>query len=109
MKPDGFVIMPAAVLTKLPEIGVNGLAVYAVLAWHRNRKTGECFPSRGTIATETKLSKATVDRAIAKLKESNLIEVIRRGCMDSNAYTLASESWVWLFFRSCFSEKSREC
>ena len=92
MTADGFVIIPAAVMAKISVIGVNALAVYTILADCRNEDTSACFPSRATIMARTGLSRASVDRAILKLKKAGLITVTRRGRMESNAYTLTSES-----------------
>ena len=92
MNAKGFVIIPANVMSKLPDIGPNALAVYAVLAECRNEVTKACFPSRATIIARTSISRASVDRAILNLKRVGLIAVTRRGCMESNDYELFSES-----------------
>lgn len=75
-----------------PIIGAYGVAVYMVIARHSNVETQDSFPSHDTIAKKLNVSKATVKRAIALLKQEKLIAVKTRktkvGDPDSNIYTL---------------------
>jgi len=58
----------------LPTIGLHAFAVYTVLACHAGASRS-CFPAVGTIAKELGVSKPTVRKAIATLKDAGLISV----------------------------------
>lgn len=83
---------------KIAEIYNSDLPHRAVSVWQylngrANNETGACFPAIGTIASELKLSRSTVKRAVNDLvaagyvsKEQRLRE---RNCgQTSNLYTL---------------------
>ena len=64
-------------------IGRNGLAVlHAFLFDFLNHRTGQLTPTRATIARAANISIRSVDRGLAKLKESGVINWIRR-CAES--------------------------
>lgn len=69
----------------------RAVAVYTYL-YDRANKDGECWPSVKTIASDIKLSPATVRRAIKDLKKAGLIETEQRyrekGGKSSLLYTL---------------------
>ncbi|MPM11905.1 hypothetical protein SDC9_58256 [bioreactor metagenome] len=66
--------------------------VLAVLYFHRNQRTGECFPSLSRISKCSGLSPKTVKRAISILEAGGRIERKKRfspnGDPDSNSYFL---------------------
>lgn len=59
------------------ELPHRATAVYGYLA-DRANKDGECWPAVPTIATEIKLSEATVRRAIKDLRKAGVIETEQR-------------------------------
>ena len=59
------------------ELPHRAIAVYVYLA-DRANKAGECWPAVSTIATEIKLSEATVRRAIKDLRKAGVIETEQR-------------------------------
>jgi hypothetical protein len=66
-------------------------AVYAVICMHADRKTHDnSFPSHKTIASEAKVSRASVKRAITALVEEKLISVKKIGRIGKqhNNYTV---------------------
>ncbi|MCM1059898.1 MAG: helix-turn-helix domain-containing protein [Eubacterium sp.] len=67
----------------------RAVAVYLYLQSRADRD-GKCFPSVPTIASDLKLSKSTVKRAIADLEKSGFISKERRyrkkGGNSSNMY-----------------------
>jgi len=67
----------------------RAVAVYLYLQ-SRADKDGKCFPSITTVASELKLSKSTVKRALADLEKSGFIRRERRyrktGGNSSNMY-----------------------
>jgi len=66
--------------------------VLAVLYFHRNQRTGECFPSLSRIARCSSLSLKTVKRTISSLEARGRLERKNRfsssGDPDSNQYLL---------------------
>ena len=73
-------------------------AVLDVLAWHRNDRSGECFPAYKTIAKTACCDRKTVMRAIGSLEGLGLIRVIKaegkrgkNGTQASNRYILMME------------------
>ena len=94
MNPSSFVIVPEWVLM-LP-ITATALRVYCVIRKHSDAKTGECFPSRKTIAAKARCSVASVDRCVKELVENGALKVCRRknkaGDWTSNLYTLVAQS-----------------
>lgn len=85
-----FAIIPEWVLA-LP-VSSNAIRTYCVLRRFSDNTTGECYPSRKTIAMKARLSVSTLDRAIAELVENGAITVVPRknasGDWSSNLYTV---------------------
>ena len=77
-------------------IGALGIAIYNVLARYANRKTGECWPAVGRIASILQLARSTVKVYLRKLEDAGLIEIRERrdaaGDPTSNLYTLLDPS-----------------
>lgn len=73
-------------------LDVNEKMVLTVLHFHRNRKTGECYPGIALISKLASLSKMTVLRVLGSLEKKGVIERKRRftrfGDYDTNAYFL---------------------
>lgn len=70
---------------------------YLSLCRHADESEQTCFPQMRTIAEENGISVKSVERAIKKLEEWNIISVEKRkveGRQISNLYTLLSKS-VW--------------
>ena len=59
------------------ELPHRAVAVYIYL-FDRANKEGQCWPAVPTIARESKLSKATVRRAIRDLRKAGLVETEQR-------------------------------
>ena len=59
------------------EISHRAFVVYAYLA-DRADENGECWPAVKRIASDTKMSEATVRRAIKELRKEKLIETKQR-------------------------------
>jgi hypothetical protein len=74
----------------LPQIGVYGLTIYAVIKRHLNHKTGQCNPSYGRIARIIGIDRSTVIRYVKKLKALALLSPTLRfkegGVPSSNQY-----------------------
>jgi DNA-binding transcriptional MocR family regulator len=91
---DAFVIVPEWVLM-LP-ISATSLRVYCVIRRHADARTGECFPTRRTVATKARCSVASVDKSIKQLVANGAISSVRRknkaGDPTSNLYTILSSS-----------------
>lgn len=89
---DAFVIVPDWVLM-LP-ISATSLRVYCVLRRHADARTGECFPTRRTVATKARCSVTSVDRSIKQLVANGAITSVQRknkaGDPTSNLYTILS-------------------
>ena len=87
-----FAVLPEWVLY-LP-ISAVAVRVYCVLRRHADNMTGECFPSRRTIAMKARCSVATLDRAIKELVEHKAVAYTKRknatGDWTSNLYTVYS-------------------
>lgn len=86
---QGFSIVPRWVWTGHRP---REIQIYAALAGYVDWKTGVCWPSRQTIATELDCSLDTVDRAMKALEASGAVQVRRRkkeaGHNDTNVYQL---------------------
>ena len=68
-------------------------SVLAALAFCHNHKTGRCDPSASTLSDMTHFGRASVNRALASLREKNRISWIpggkgKKGEANSNKYTL---------------------
>lgn len=85
-----FAIIPEWIL--FSDISPSAIRLYCTLDRHANNKTGECHPSRRTIADEMRCSTKTVDRAVAELEVIRALSVERRKRPDgepmSNNYQL---------------------
>jgi len=89
---DAFVIVPEWVLM-LP-ISATSLRVYCVIRRHADARTGECFPTRRTVATKARCSVASVDRSVKQLVRNGAITSVQRknkaGDWTSNLFTVLS-------------------
>lgn len=87
-----FAVVPEWVLD-LP-VSAQAIRVYCTLRRYADNKTGECYPSRRSIAMRARLSIATLDRCLRELVEHGAIIVERRksasGDWTSNLYTVLS-------------------
>lgn len=76
----------------------RAILVYMYLS-DRAGKEGRCFPAVPTIAKQTKLSEATVHRAIKDLEKGGFLYVTGRqrpnGADSSNLYTLTNVEPGW--------------
>lgn len=71
--------------------GVSAItqAVYVWMCYHANQDDMSCFPSRTTLAKETKSSVRSVTYAIKELEDLGMIEVVRsRDGKSTNTYTV---------------------
>lgn len=82
---SGFAMIPAAVFDLR---NADCIAVYAVIAKHADRQTGECYPSLETICGWVGLSKPTVIKVIKRLEEAGVLACERRFVHGMNAATL---------------------
>jgi len=73
----------------------RAVTVYMYLK-NRAGKEGQCFPAISTIATDLKLSKRTVERALADLEKAGFVKRTARwrarGGQSSNLYVLSDPS-----------------
>jgi DNA-binding transcriptional MocR family regulator len=85
-----FAVIPEWVLD-LP-VSAAAIRVYCCLRRYADNKTGQCFPSRKSLAMRSRCSIATVDRCIKELAEHGAIKVAKRknaaGDWTSNLYTV---------------------
>ncbi len=76
----------------------RAILVYMYLS-DRAGMVGQCFPSVQTISEHTKLSEATVHRAIRDLEKGGFLYVTERqrpnGATSSNLYTLTNAEPGW--------------
>ena len=79
-----------SIIDNMAQIGVYGYAVYCAIKRHLNQKTGDCFPSYGTIARKIGIDRGTVIRYVKKLKALGLLSPQLRfkedGSPTSNQY-----------------------
>lgn len=89
---DAFVMVPEWVLM-LP-ISATSLRVYCVIRRHADARTGQCFPTRKTVASKARCSVASVDRSVKELVRNGAISSVRRknkaGDWTSNLFTVLS-------------------
>jgi len=87
-----FAVIPEWVLD-LP-IGASSVRVYCCLRRYADNKTGQCWPSRRTLAMRAQCSIATLDRAVKELAEHGALHIAKRknsaGDWTSNLYTVMS-------------------
>jgi len=85
-----FSIIPEWVL--YGEISAVAVRAYATLRRYADNTTGECFPSRKTLAMKCRCSIRTLDSAISELEEFGAIQATRRkresGNWTSNLYVV---------------------
>ena len=87
--------MHAAFNTEL-DLTASEWATFVALAWFENKESGRCDPAQKTIAAKTRLSRATIQRAVAGLIEKGLVERItaRAGGKKRNSYQLKTSITV---------------
>ncbi len=77
------------------EISHRAFVVYAYLA-DRANENGECWPATKRIASDTKMSEATVRRAVRELRKEKLIKTEQRyryyGEKSTLLYTLKEQT-----------------
>jgi len=81
-------MIPSELLT--PEVGVHGIAVYAVLAAHADRH-GVCWPAQDTIAKRLGISRTTVHETVRRLADLGFLTIesqAHNGMKRSNRYVL---------------------
>jgi DNA-binding transcriptional MocR family regulator len=87
-----FAVIPEWVLD-LP-ISASSVRVYCCLRRYADNKTGQCWPSRRTLAMRAQCSIATLDRAVKELAEYGALIIAKRknsaGDWTSNLYTVMS-------------------
>jgi len=87
-----FAVVPEWVLD-LP-VSAQAVRVYCCLRRYADNKTGECYPSRRTLAMRARMSIATLDRCVKELVDNGALLVERRlgasGDYTSNLYTVLS-------------------
>jgi len=87
-----FAVVPEWVLD-LP-ISAQAVRVYCCLRRYADNKTGECWPSRRTLAMRSRTSITTLDRCLKELVDHGAIRMERRkgnnGDWTSNLYTVLS-------------------
>ena len=69
------------------DISDRAFKLYAVLARYADNNTHKAFPSRETLATRLRCSKASVDRAVMELVDAKAIEKKHRA-YNSVLYTV---------------------
>lgn len=74
-----------------PALGPYGLAAYMALCRHADNDTSECFPSYGTIARETGMSRRKAIYEIQKMEQLGIIAV-ERNRRTSNVFVLLDTS-----------------
>ena len=89
-KDNYFAIIPEWVL--YAGISAHAVKLYCVLARYADKDTGDCFPSRNTIAEKAGFSERTISKATAELVLIGALIVKRRFSDDggymSNLYTV---------------------
>jgi NrS-1 polymerase HBD domain/Helix-turn-helix domain len=83
-----FARIPVWVFVKLGGAGELACRVYGIIASYANVKTGEAWPSVGTIAAHLRVSERRVKLALATLKAAELVTSTRRP-RQSSLYRLA--------------------
>lgn len=87
-----FAVVPEWVLD-LP-MSAQAVRVYCCLRRYADNKSGECWPSRRTLAMRSRTSITTLDRCLKELVENGAIRMERRknsnGDWTSNLYTVLS-------------------
>lgn len=86
----GFVKLPYHLIDS-GRLTQNELTVYISLLRHRDHRTGQCWPSYGTIAREARVSRSTAIRVIKALETHGLVTVASPGgrTRSSNTYAVA--------------------
>lgn len=84
-----FAMIPQWVI--LQGFSASAIAVYVVLALHRNNDTSTCFPSKSRIAEKAGLADNTITKALRELVNGGAIKIEERyngKTQTSNLYTL---------------------
>ena len=76
-----------------PGVPFSVQSVLTQLVWHRNKRTGQCNPRIGTLATELHLSRRTVCHALAWLKQSGILAGRDSGCRNDSYTILPEREW----------------
>lgn len=74
-----------------PTLGPYGLAAYMALCRHADNESSECFPSYGTVARETGMSRRKAIYEIQKMEQLGIIAV-ERNHHTSNVFILLDTS-----------------
>ena len=84
---DGYIKLKRNVMILVCHFcGTLAYTLYAVLMSHLNNKTGDCYPSITTLTLETGLSRSTVFKNLAMLKQYGFIAVRSGNSHSSNRY-----------------------
>ena len=83
-----FTAVPNWVLGMIPEIGMDGLTMYAYLLM-RQGKNGSCFPAYDTMQSDLGVSRAKISRLLKILVAAGLI-IKKRRFSASTIYTVIS-------------------
>lgn len=70
-------------------LGTSEVVVLSALVWRRNAYTGACYPSRQTIAKDTRLSSRQVRRIIKGLEEKGYLSLLKK-----KSYSYAFPKWT---------------
>jgi len=70
----------------------NMQVLYAWLVRHRNRYSGECYPSVKLLAKECGVSRTTVIKTLKQLEKERLIRVLKKS--GSRSYYLLATNFV---------------
>lgn len=62
----------------IPRVGTNAFAIYALLMWHKNDATGECYPRMSTLMSYSGLKAKAVRAALTRLVDAGLVSITKR-------------------------------
>ena len=75
-----------------PEIGPDGIAVYAILCTYAERETGECYPSQKTIAERLGICRERVIAALKRLERHGFVVIkTKHGFQRNTRYILTRQ------------------
>jgi hypothetical protein len=91
--PHGFTRIDNRIVSRYgPQIGALGIALYAVLSFHADNDTHECYPSIRTLSGRLGMCQRRVLKTIQVLEEAGLVQVVcarsSQGRRHVNVYTL---------------------
>ena len=75
------------------DISANAGFLYITLLSHRNRKTGQCFPSEEVLSKETNIGIRTINKLIGQLEAYGYIKVDTGYKGRTNCYTFLKEDF----------------